>query len=150
MHPNIVTAFDAGVHGKTYYLVMEYIDGVTLASYVRTKGPLSVGRAASLIAQAASGINYAHRQGIVHRDVKPSNIMLARDNLVKILDMGLAAVKDVTVQGTAQSSGFVTDHGLVIGTAGYISPEQISDSHEVDHRADIYSLGCTLHYLLTG
>ena len=151
MHPNIVTAFDAGNVGTVHYLVMEYVEGRSLAEVVRRDGPMSLGEAARCLIQVARGVAYAHRQGIVHRDLKPGNIMLAEpERQPKILDMGLARLNDLTSFGDERSTSNLTGHGIVVGSIGYISPEQISNSAEVDHRTDIYSLGCTMHYLLTG
>ena len=145
MHPNIVTAFDAGNVGDLHYLVIEYIDGRSLAQLVREDGPMAVGAACRCMVEVAEGIAYAHQIGVVHRDIKPGNIMLASDGRVKILDMGLARLSEMTSQGCN-----LTEHGVVVGSVGYISPEQISNSADVDPRADIYSLGCTLHFLLIG
>lgn len=151
IHPNIVTAFDAGDHRQTLYLVMEYIDGQSLLDVVRQDGPLPVKQATDFVMQAASGLAYAHSQGVIHRDVKPSNLIRDRHARVKILDMGLAQLCSMTTQGALPSlSSELTKHGTVVGTVGYISPEQMNDAHQVDARTDIYSLGCTYFFLLTG
>jgi len=144
-HPHIVRALDAGERDGTHYLVMEYIEGIDLKDLSRRLGPLPIAAACELIRQAAVGLQAAHERGLVHRDIKPSNLMLCRDGLLKILDLGLALLHD------EQSAGEeMTGAGQTMGTADYMAPEQCSDSHAVDIRADIYALGCTLFKLLTG
>lgn len=151
IHPNIVTAFDAGEHDGMPYLVMEYVEGKSLDQVVDDGGPLQVDTACDFIAQAARGLAYAHSRNIVHRDIKPSNLMLDDEGAVKVLDMGLA--RHTVTSGDAPKndtdSGELTKAGTVIGTVNYMSPEQTRDAKSVDHRTDIYSLGCTFYYLLT-
>ena len=127
---------------------MEYVEGLDLAKLVNTRGPLPIAHACNFIYQAALGIQHAHEQGMVHRDIKPGNLMLARAGkkaIVKVLDFGLAKV---TSEGQADSG--VTREGQMLGTPDFIAPEQIRDAQSADIRADIYSLGCTFYYLLTG
>lgn len=143
-HPNIVRAYDARAIGDTHFLVIEYVDGFNLNELVERCGPLAIADACETARQAALGLQCAHEHGLVHRDVKPSNLMLNRQGQVKVLDLGLARVH------TAALAGQTTVAGQAMGTPDYMAPEQASDSHTVDIRADIYSLGCTLHKLLTG
>ncbi|MEM9825184.1 MAG: protein kinase [Planctomycetota bacterium] len=147
MHPNIVTALDAGEQEGIHYLVMEYIDGVTLAQWVGRGGPLSVGSAASVIRQAAMGLLHAHRAGLVHRDVKPGNLMRSSDSTIKVLDLGLARIHRFN---DPKPSDAPDKRRHLIGTLPYMAPEQLENAEGADPRSDIYSLGATLHYLLTG
>lgn len=146
-HPNIVTAYDAGEHEGVHYLVMEYIDGQDLARIVQARGPLSVEDALDYTVQAARGLDYAHQRGIIHRDVKPANLLVDVEGTVKILDMGLARLIEINGQ---DGGAAISSTGRILGSVDYLSPEQAEDADRVDERADVYSLGCTLHYLLTG
>ncbi len=143
-HPHIVKAYDLGREGKIHYLVMEFVDGEDLTFTVRREGPLNPALSAEYIRQGALGLDYAHRRGLVHRDVKPGNLMIDSQGLIKLLDLGLARV------GSEEGSLTRKFKENALGTADYISPEQAVDSHRVDMRSDIYSLGGTLHFLLTG
>ena len=144
-HPNIVRAYDVDVQGHLHYLVMEYVEGTTLFQLVKESGPLAFDRVAQYISESARGLEHAHRSGLIHRDVKPSNLIVASSGSVKVLDLGLALFSDENLDNEQ-----LTNPDLVVGTADYLSPEQARQSHEVDHRADIYSLGCTMYYLICG
>lgn len=150
-HPNIVTAHDAEQAGPVHFLVMEYVEGVSLAQLVHKRGPLPVAHACHYIRQAALGLQHAFEQGMVHRDIKPQNLMLTRKGQVKILDFGLARfARERDPNGPQQSSHGLTEVNTVLGTPDYMAPEQANDAHRADIRSDIYSLGCTLYYLLVG
>jgi len=144
-HPNIVLAYDIDNEGDTHYIVMEYVEGVDLQVLVRRDGPLPPSEAALLIAQASDGLQHAHQRGVIHRDVKPANLLLDLEGKIRLLDMGLALVA-----AQEEESLTVVHNENVLGTADYLAPEQALNSHNVDHRADIYGLGCTLYFLLTG
>ncbi len=145
-HPNIVRAYDVDAEGKTYFLVMEYVEGVDLQNLITRHGPLDPIRAAHYISQSAAGLQHAHQAGLVHRDIKPANLLLSRTGVVKVLDLGLARFfHDEEDSMTKEHCGQV-----ILGTADYLSPEQGRDSHDVDIRADIYSLGATFYFLLAG
>jgi serine/threonine protein kinase len=188
-HPNIIVIYDFNQSGQTYYIAMEYVEGVDLHQLVQDYGPLPLDLAADLILQTAHGLQHAHQSGMVHRDIKPSNLMAAfakkaeireqrtdvkhqnlesrpaaseaptsseaptadlrtllQKSVVKILDMGTALL----VHGVDSDSAKCTQQGTLMGTPDYLAPEQAMDSHAVDIRADLYSLGCTFYYLLTG
>jgi serine/threonine protein kinase len=144
-HPNVVEAHDAGERAGTVYLVMKLVEGTDLGRLVRARGPLPVTEACDLARQAALGLQYLHERGLVHRDVKPSNLMRMPDGVVKVLDLGLARWQ---AGGTAGED--LTGTGLVVGTPDFLAPEQFSSGATVDIRADLYGLGGTLFYLLTG
>lgn len=144
-HPNIVTAHDARDVDGTAVLVMEFIDGLDLGQLLQRTGPLSIANACEIVRQIAVALQYVHEQGFVHRDVKPSNIMLSRAGEVKLLDLGLARL-----QYGDPDHAEITATGQAMGTADYIAPEQVTDSRQVDIRSDLYALGCTLTKLLTG
>jgi eukaryotic-like serine/threonine-protein kinase len=144
-HPNIVRAFDIDQEGNTHYFVMEYIDGHDFLQIVTAEGPLEYRRAAEYIAQVADALHHAHGAGLIHRDIKPGNCLVEHGGTVKLLDLGLAKF----MQETGPSLTLMHEEN-VLGTADYLAPEQARNSHSVDHRADIYSLGCTLYFLLTG
>jgi serine/threonine-protein kinase len=144
-HPNIVRAFDVDNEKDIHYLVMEYIEGHDLKTVVDRDGPLAYRTAADYMRQAADGLAHAHEAGLVHRDVKPANLLIDAKQVVKVLDMGLARTSDEI------DASLTKDHDeRMLGTVDYLAPEQALDSHLVDPRADIYSLGCTLYFALTG
>jgi serine/threonine protein kinase len=150
VHPNLVHALDFDHDGQLYFLVMEYIDGVDLVQLVKQRGPLDFSRAAHFAAQAATGLQHAFEAGWVHRDVKPSNLLLDRIGRIKITDMGMArlmsdANDELTRQVEAQAG-----EQTILGSIDFMSPEQAYDSHDVDIQTDVYSLGASLYYVLTG
>ena len=144
-HPNIVRVYDIAAIDKTHFMVMEYVEGIDLYEMVKRDGPLPFEAALCHVRQAAIGLQHAHDRNLVHRDIKPANLLLSEGGTVKILDLGLALL-------TAEDEESLTimHNERVMGTADYLSPEQAVNSHEVDQRTDIYSLGCTLYFLLTG
>jgi serine/threonine-protein kinase len=145
-HPNIVRTIDLDTSGAIHFIAMEYVEGDDLHARVKQGGPLDVREAADCIRQAALGLQHAHEEGLVHRDIKPANLIIDKRGTVKILDFGLAlANSDEEAASLTQ-----THDEKVLGTADYLAPEQARDSHLADRRSDIYALGCTLHYLLTG
>ncbi len=151
-HPNIVTAFDADQAGDLHFLVTEYIDGRSLEQWVLQHGVLTVAQACSAIRQVCSGLQHAHHHGMIHRDIKPQNLMQAKNGKIKILDFGLARLEQHAekVSQTAKTELSLTAVGMVLGTPDFMAPEQAADSSSADARSDIYSLGCTLFFLLAG
>lgn len=171
-HPNIVTAYDADQVNGTYFYVMEYVEGTNLGRLIKESGPLPVDHACDYIRQAALGLQHAHERGLVHRDIKPSNLLVTMTDkqsvksaaegyvewgqalwggqapLVKVLDMGLARLQ--LPDDRADTSETLTRTGILMGTPDFIAPEQVINAHTADIRADLYSLGCTFYYLLTG
>ncbi len=144
-HPNIVRASDAGEADGAHFLVMELVDGVDLAKLTENRGVLSIADACEVVRQAATGLQHAHEHGLVHRDVKPSNLMLTSAGKIKVLDLGLARL-----YGDHGTGAELTSNSQIVGTPDYMAPEQGFGSQVVDIRADVYSLGCTLYKLLAG
>ena len=147
-HTNIVTAYSASRMGESIIFAMEHVAGLDLSKLVKSRGRVPVSNACNYVHQTALGLQHAHEMGMVHRDIKPSNLMLASQGnraVIKVLDFGLAKVKS---EGAVD--GGLTHEGQMLGTPHFIAPEQIADARRADIRADIYSLGCTLYYLLTG
>jgi hypothetical protein len=168
-HPNIVTAYDAARSRGLHFLVMEYVAGPSLQALVKERGPLPVALACELMRQAAAALQHAHEKGVVHRDIKPANLLIAspgassaeagaddparpspaaRGPLLKVADFGLARLHQGAGPGMAETIS--ADPGTVLGTLDYISPEQANSIHDTDIRSDLYSLGCTFYYALTG
>jgi serine/threonine-protein kinase len=145
-HPNVVRAFDADQHEDSPYIVMEYLEGEDLERNLRRRGILPPGDVIGYIAQAARGLAHSHEKGVVHRDVKPTNLFLTSAGVVKVLDLGLGAFVGVSSESVTPVD---TDEGFVVGTTDYMSPEQLT-SQPVDARTDLFSLGCTMYRLLTG
>lgn len=146
-HPHLTSTFEVGVIHNVYYIAMEYVPGRTLRRKVNEDGPLPVQRAARVFAQVAEALGYAHGQGLIHRDLKPANIMLTPNGHAKILDLGLALIEGEELPADKSILG---GQGYVVGTMDFIAPEQVADPTGVDARADLYSLGCSLYFVLTG
>lgn len=156
-HANLVRTFNIDQDGPFLFMTMELLNGCNLAEQVTLHGPLSSDTVYKIVAQAAEGLSYAHRKGIIHRDVKPHNIMLAQDGGVKVLDLGLASLKDELQEPHPEDNidervfnQRLTATGSVMGTVAYMAPEQARNPQDADARSDLYSLGCTAYFLLTG
>jgi serine/threonine protein kinase len=152
-HPHIVTVYDAGQVGKQHYCVMEYVEGVDLQRLVDRGKPLAVATACAYVRQAALGLQHAHERSLVHRDIKPANLIVSNPSAsdggsVKLLDLGLARLSQSDAEGGLATS--LTEPGLFLGTVDYVAPEQAVNSRNADIRSDLYSLGCTFFFMLTG
>lgn len=145
-HPNIVRTHDIDQDGNLHFLVMEYVDGSSLLEIVKKRGPMAIDRACHYIWQSVQGLDHAYRVGVIHRDIKPGNILVDRFGIAKILDMGLARFYHSDDDMLTKKY----DEKSVLGTADYVAPEQTVNSHDVDVRADLYSLGATFYFLLAG
>ena len=145
-HPNIVRTHDIDQDGNLHFIVMDYVDGPNLLDIVKKFGPMDLGRAVSYVHQVAGGLDHAFRNALIHRDIKPGNVLIDRKGVARVLDLGLARfMNDHTDQLTIKY-----DDKIVLGTADYVAPEQVANSHSVDIRADIYGLGATFYFLLAG
>ncbi|PKK91331.1 MAG: hypothetical protein CVV64_06065 [Candidatus Wallbacteria bacterium HGW-Wallbacteria-1] len=140
VHPNIVGMVDSGIESGHHFMVMEYVRGKSIADIIEEEGPFAVDRACKIMVQSASALSFAHQQQVIHRDIKPHNIMVGKDDLVKILDFGIARL---------EGSEGLTQTGAMMGTLYYVSPEQVKGQY-VDQRSDIFSLGATFYEMLTG
>ncbi|MEM0926251.1 MAG: serine/threonine-protein kinase, partial [Planctomycetota bacterium] len=143
-HPRIARIFDAGRYEDWHYIVFEYIDGINLRDHIRDNGVLTLSEAIAFTAQVAEALQHAAQRGIVHRDIKPSNVLVSEDGTIKLVDMGLARSDSLDLGDEMTASG------VTLGTFDYISPEQAFDPRDADIRSDLYSLGCTLYFMLTG
>ncbi|HET9031260.1 MAG TPA: protein kinase, partial [Candidatus Aquilonibacter sp.] len=141
-HPNIVNTYDVGREGDTYYIVMELVDGPSLAEIIAADGKLPEPVAIDYAAQICNGLAYAHRSGLLHRDIKPANVLVTKDDVVKLSDFGIA-------RAVSQQTMALTKPGLVMGSVYYISPEQ-AQGHELNESSDLYSVGIVLYQMLTG
>jgi serine/threonine protein kinase len=142
-HPNIVTIYDRGIDRGRHYLVLEYVGGSDFHEYIRDRGPLPAAEAISVVRSVAAGLNYAATRGLIHRDIKPSNVLRTPAGQIKIIDLGLALQNEFEDER-------VTREGTTVGTVDYMAPEQARDSRATSIQSDIYSLGCTLYYFLSG
>ena len=148
-HPNVVATFDTGLDGSVTFIVMELVDGQTLRQAMNETGPMAPGRAVHIAAQTADALHYAHRAGVVHRDVKPGNILLCPDGRVKVADFGIAKAVEESEPSRPDPAEALTGTGSIVGTAQYLSPEQV-EGRPVDGRTDVYALGVVLYEMLCG
>ena len=148
-HPNLMVAYESGQQGGVHYLAMEYVSGTDLASILSQKGPLPLDEALNYLAQAAKGLDYLHAQGVVHRNIKPHNLLLDGRGTLKIANLLMARLEESSALGEGEDED-LTQTGTALGSVDYVAPEQAVDAKQADHRADQYSLACTLYHLLTG
>ncbi|MCX7702271.1 MAG: serine/threonine protein kinase [Gemmataceae bacterium] len=146
-HPHLARCYDSGVIDDVHFIAMEFVPGCTLRQQVLSSGPLSLGRAARVFAEVADALHHIHQRGLVHRDLKPGNVMITPNRHAKILDLGFALIAG---EPTPQDRAIIGGRGYVVGTMDFIAPEQVIDATRVDGRADLYSLGCSLYFSLTG
>jgi serine/threonine protein kinase len=150
-HPNLIRAFDADQTDDGLFIVMEYVEGIDFGRLIKEQGPVSTEKACDYVRQAALGLQHAHERGLVHRDIKPPNLLRANQGeVIKILDLGLARLQETEQLFNMHTSPGLTVAGVIVGTIDFMAPEQSRDSRTVDIRADLYSLGCTFVYMLTG
>ncbi len=147
-HPNIIQGIDVGESNGIHYFAMEYVDGPTVGELLKRGGALDEKRALNIVTQIARALNHAFNHGIIHRDIKPDNVMLTREGIAKLCDLGLAKIPDGEQKGDNKASG--TRPGASMGTPYYISPEQARGEHDVDTRSDIYSLGASFYHMVVG
>jgi serine/threonine protein kinase len=143
-HPNVINIIDRGVEGEIYYFVMEFVDGTDLQGVI-ARGRPAPAEAVRILSQVCGALDYAHKRGVIHRDIKPGNVMIDRNGTVKVTDFGIAHLA-----GTQETSFGLTMAGATMGTVNYMAPEQRTDARTVDARADIYAVGVVLYELLTG
>jgi serine/threonine protein kinase len=152
-HPNLVRAYDAGQDGNVHFLVTEFVPGMDLRRVIKTIGPLGMHAAAAIICQAARGLEHAHSRGLIHRDVKPGNLLVTPEGVCKVSDLGLAGFvheeDDLPSDSKAEGEERMERRGKIVGTADYLSPEQILSPDELTPACDVYALGCTLYYAVT-
>jgi eukaryotic-like serine/threonine-protein kinase len=146
-HPNITRTLDAGEHHGVHYIAMEYVPGLSLKQLISRDGPLPVGEAARLFADAAAGLEHAHQKGLIHRDLKPSNIMVTPEGQAKVLDLGMAMLMN---EALPEDPAIVGGEGYILGTMDYIAPEQTTDATNVGPHSDVYSLGCSIYHTVCG
>jgi serine/threonine-protein kinase len=158
IHGNIATAYDANQDGDRHYLILEFVDGPNLEELVRDYGPLEIGQACDFLRQAAEGLQYAFEMGMVHRDIKPANLLVKSADgpggkkpcVIKILDFGLARLHEIGQSDPLPAESIEFRKNTILGTPDFLSPEQARNLRKVDIRSDLYSLGCTFYFLLTG